>query len=710
MSFDKTVVHFPSITSNHSSEDHTLYRSQTYSDKLYVYYRIRNSLHQLPNPSALKPYRDRRTGELDTWPCSFGTLSDNRIHTILTKSKSLLFLDDRSHRRYGRTGKAKLLEDLERYLQDEIAALGGVSNINYIDSFKIHQRVFDYLIEKFVTYKPLLLRIKNQYEIAFDKLISEIEYLKPLKAKIIQVAKDYEDKLENVVTADEPELIQLHKQNEMLREKINSLLTLKDETAVRKDNLIDEIKEMYGKYRDTFDSCRLMMRDIKMLEAKSDPLVEVDADVEMPEKAEPEEDIKTLKIILRMSSESAESMEENLQKIMNEFAHLVPRRDIVTLEKQYDALRKKKIQLLRDIDQLRKEYNNSRDINTKLAEERNEYIAQCQNLSQATTNLPWKKSLDYTTLVIEENKNTHEQLLKILEQMKQNGARMNQNTVPFKGKGFDKSVPIFLRYEGKVFNRAMSRRECALLINSIWKERINDPNKETQSLSKFVHFFLCQNYPIEAMRIEWAYNLYDSCSYMAQWNENLKLFWEMLNNETDEGIYHSELLVISALLTYLRNSYEALENDTLTRSEFQYVLTNFFSVSPPEIVSEFIEAASKELQCQDNFSYEQLFTEDDEGNYGIFLSAIREYLKKERMQFVEKVKTEMGEKNISVKDLENIILKIEPEMNSLSVQKILLWVFKATEETLPKADDLPPADALSRLRKADIKCSIFNIV
>ncbi|XP_052823312.1 translin-associated factor X-interacting protein 1 isoform X2 [Octopus bimaculoides] len=665
MSFDKTVVHFPSITSNHSSQSHSFYKSQTYSDKLYVYYRIRNSLHQLPIPSALKPYCDRRTGELDTWPCSFGTLSENRINTILTKSKSLLFLEDRSHRRYGRTGKAKLLEELERYLQDEIAALGGLTNIDFIDSFK---------------------------------------------AKMIQIAKEYEDKLEDAITTEKPELVQLHKQNEMLRAKIGSLLTLKEETALKKDNLVDEIKEMYGKYRDTFDSCRLLMRDIKTLEAKSDPLEVIDVDLEMPEKEEPEEDIKTLKIILKMSTESAEAMEENLQKIMYEYAHLVPRRDIVALEKQYEAIRKKKIQLLKDIEQLRKEYNNSRDVNNKLAEERNECIAQCHNLSQATTNLPWQKSLDYTTLIIEDNKNTHEQLLKILEQMKQNGARMNQITLPFKGKGFDKSVPIFLRHEGKVFNRAMSRRECALLINSIWKERINDPNKETQNLSKFVHVFLCQNYPIEAMRIEWAYNLYDSCSYMSQWNENLKLFWEILNNEIDEGIYHSELLVISTLLTYLRNSNEALENDTFTRSEFQQVLTSFFSLSPPETVTEFIEAASKELQCEDNFQYEQLFTEDDEGNYGIFLSAIREYVRKERMQFVEKVKAETADKHISVKDLENIILKIEPEMNSHSVEKILHWVFKATEETLPKAEDLPQADVLSRLKKADIKCSVFNIV
>lgn len=95
------------------------------------------------------------------------------------------------------------------------------------------------------------------------------------------------------------ELVQLHKNNDILRAKISCLVNLTEETTLKKENLIDEIKQVYGKYRDTFDSCKLLMGDIKMLEEKSNPIEIIDADVEMSEEVEPQEDIKTLKIILK---------------------------------------------------------------------------------------------------------------------------------------------------------------------------------------------------------------------------------------------------------------------------------------------------------------------------------------------------------------------------------------------------------------------------
>ena len=46
---------------------------------------------------------------------------------------------------------------------------------------KAFRKVFDYLIEDFRTYKPLLSAIKNEYEMVLTKQRMQIEQLQPLQ-------------------------------------------------------------------------------------------------------------------------------------------------------------------------------------------------------------------------------------------------------------------------------------------------------------------------------------------------------------------------------------------------------------------------------------------------------------------------------------------------------------------------------------------------
>lgn len=51
-------------------------------------------------------------------------------------------------------------------------------------SFQAHREVFEYLIEDFKTYKPLLSAIKNEYEMMFAYQRQQIRELEPLKVGI----------------------------------------------------------------------------------------------------------------------------------------------------------------------------------------------------------------------------------------------------------------------------------------------------------------------------------------------------------------------------------------------------------------------------------------------------------------------------------------------------------------------------------------------
>ena len=66
------------------------------------------------------------------------------------------------------TPKPKFLENLEKFLERELKALRCETASSAAPSesrLQAHREVFEYLIEEFKTYKPLLSAIKNEYEL-----------------------------------------------------------------------------------------------------------------------------------------------------------------------------------------------------------------------------------------------------------------------------------------------------------------------------------------------------------------------------------------------------------------------------------------------------------------------------------------------------------------------------------------------------------------
>lgn len=83
--------------------------------------------------------------------------------------------------------KPKFLEQLESYLNKELRLLGCPSYGPHELRLQAHREVFEYLIEDFKTYKPLLSAIKNEYELYLgyqEELIKELEPMRVNKAMI----------------------------------------------------------------------------------------------------------------------------------------------------------------------------------------------------------------------------------------------------------------------------------------------------------------------------------------------------------------------------------------------------------------------------------------------------------------------------------------------------------------------------------------------
>jgi hypothetical protein len=83
--------------------------------------------------------------------------------------------------------KPKFLENLEKYLQRELKALGCSDSSNVASNetrLQAFREAFEYLLEEFKTYKPLLSSIKNEYEMMLATQNQKIRELEPLKVNL----------------------------------------------------------------------------------------------------------------------------------------------------------------------------------------------------------------------------------------------------------------------------------------------------------------------------------------------------------------------------------------------------------------------------------------------------------------------------------------------------------------------------------------------
>ncbi|KAH9502681.1 Translin-associated factor X-interacting protein 1 [Bulinus truncatus] len=149
-------------------------------------YRLNGRQHSLPSPRALKPYVDTQAGELETWPAHASSHTLATTVAVLSKNKSLALVkeDDKAQV----IPKPRFLEQLETFLKKELQALG-VTDVQPSElRLQAHREVFEYLIEDFKTYRPLLSAIKNEYEMMLAQQRQQIRHLEPLRVCILVLA------------------------------------------------------------------------------------------------------------------------------------------------------------------------------------------------------------------------------------------------------------------------------------------------------------------------------------------------------------------------------------------------------------------------------------------------------------------------------------------------------------------------------------------
>ncbi|KAJ8302492.1 hypothetical protein KUTeg_018888 [Tegillarca granosa] len=671
--------------------------------------------HPLPPPKTLKPYVDTRSGEVDTWPAHASGQNVAKTTLMLSKNKSLILYDEEAMGKPQIVPKPRFLDQLENYLKKELRCLGVTEVLPNELRLQAHREVFEYLIEDFKTYKPLLSAIKNEYEMMLAYQRQTIRELEPLKQMLVTVSEQCDQKIMAIREEEKQEMKDLKAEKQRLLEYIQTMNNEQKDLKTQVSKLQKELSEEYMKYREECDARKLLVSDINDLRYQQDDYM---MSQQKAQSEDAQDDPQTLKIALRQAREDEKGATQRLNEMIANYGDVIPRRDFELLEVKHNALTEKVDVIQDDFNKLKAEHDALLDVHKQVTKQRDEFYVECETLKRSSTPRPdWDKCADHVNggilrwKELSEGKRSNELVDVLLTEMAAGGIADMGGAEFFDGQGTGPTIPKYLRYDGPIRNRRLGKRDCSLLIKDIWREKTaNDAEKVDgvrDSMADFLYTYLTRRFAFsEQVALEWGYNLHDACQRYSH-DEHIGLFWGVLENEIDEEIYHSQLQKIEQLLNNLmKQDVEGANTEKLTRTQIQEGIKEVFQNMDEEALASLMKAGDLELDVKDaeELEYKEFFKEDDEGRTGPFLDELRKYMKQERLKYVEDVKQAIGETgSITVDDLKRGFSLADPEIDINQMDKYAMWVFEKPKDKLNEAEPLELSRVVERLQNANVQ-------
>jgi hypothetical protein len=586
--------------------------------------------------------------------------------------------------------KPKFLEQLETFLQNELRCLRATTVEPSELRLQVYREVFQYLIEDFKTYKPLLASIKNEYEMVLTYQREQIEQLLPLQEMLVTVAEQCEQKIMGIREQEKQEIKDLKSENRRLYEKIDSLHNEHVSLREQVSKLEEELASQYLRYRDEHDARKLLIADINDLRYQQEEMMSSKANIEAQD-AEKEDPVM-LRIALQKAREDEMEASRRLNEMVANYGDVIPRRDYQQLQKHYEDLEDKLEMLKSDFNKLKTEHDTLLEVHKQVLQQRDDYYIDSETLRRTATPRPnWNHCGDFVAggpdhwhQLIEGK--TSEQIVDILiTELQEAASNTNLGKVDaFDGLGTGEDVPLYLRFEGTVHNRHPSKRDCALLIRDIWRQKGRHDAQQRVSgqrekLSDYMYTYLRHTFGLEQIAIEWGYSLRDAVQKYSV-EPRIGLFYKILIDEADEELHFDYLQLLMQLAAALKLADEQHGGYTgaLSREDFTLVLTNFFRAKDGESILSLVKAAEIDLgsKVDEPLQYENLFVEDHEGQTGPFLEELRRQTDEERLQYAHDIMDALdGKTPVSADDVKRAIITTDPQVDPDSIDRPIQWLF-----------------------------------
>ncbi|KAJ1081829.1 hypothetical protein NDU88_002002 [Pleurodeles waltl] len=646
------------------------------------------------------PLAEYYNGHLSTWP-AFGT-----GQTILEKRKPCTVPDPRTQsndRPATSISKPRFLEQLENYLRRELQSLdltrGNVQELK----LQPYREVFEYFIEDFKTYKPLLSSIKNEYEVTLAHQREQIRSLEPLKSMLVTVSEQCDQKIQAMREEERLEIKTLKTEKLILLKQIDKLKTDRSFLKTQVAKLQKELAKQYYHFRNEFDARKLLISDINEMKFQRE-------DVKQSHSQDvASEDPAVLALALKMARSDLAKTQVELNTVKANYGDVVPRRDYEASEKKYSEVFSKAEVLQSDFDKLKQEHEILLDLNKQLLQQRDEFCTNLAQLERSSTPRPhWVKCAEVLPgghdhwITVSEGRNSDELVDVLLSEL---GWRILKEKDFFDGMGKGQGVPAHLRQEGQVKNMKLNQKDVVNLLKEVWKEkRVADQQKEKRSsLPEFFLSFLQKRYGNATTAMEWSYSVHETCR-MYRTDEYLYLFYSILMGEVVEDVYHG-LVSLPTVLLKLLTEADTEHQGTVTWEQFSDALRAAFPLKSGEQIQELIDTAEGQLKTTENsISYRALFPEDEEWKSGDFMVILRSQHLAEKKQYLKDLRNELWNmKEVAVDDLRAAITAVDPNIDFPLMETYIAKAFQVPKEQLDQAYPLPLEKILQHLEAEDIQ-------
>ncbi|XP_060109646.1 translin-associated factor X-interacting protein 1 [Heteronotia binoei] len=557
-------------------------------------------------------------------------------------------------------------------------------------------------MEEFKTYKPLLASIKHEYETTIAHLKEKIYSLESVNAYLVTVSDQCTKKILAFQEQEKVEIAQLKKERIYLLKLIDQMKEEKCSLEVQVHKLRRAVAEENLRYLNECDARKLLLLDLN-------EMYRLKEEMKLTTKVQDEkgEDPVTLTLALKTARRDLTKAQVELNTMKANYGDVVPRRDFESQEKKYNELVEKMMVLETEFQDVQEEYNTMLDVHRQIAEERDQFYNELINVQRISTPRPdWDKCADVIAggrerwNALSEGK-TSDQLLDVL--LEDLGALILREKETFVPLGKSDRVPVYLRYDGLVRNKKLTKKEVVAILREIWREKIliDQQKGKRSSLSEFFLNFFQRKYG-DTIAFDWTYTTYEVMKLYRS-NEAMSMFLSILNGNLDEGIYHSQLQQLATLLKELTN-VDTANSGQLTSEQFIVALKSAFPLKTDEQIQELVDAAGYRPETPEDFIlYRLLFLEDEEGRPEPLVSKIKDQYVNEKQAYLHDLRAELGNMEVRPDDLRAAFCIVDPGLPDQTLELYLTHVFQTSKEQLDSAFSLPVEMVMLRLAGLDLK-------
>ncbi|XP_004626080.1 translin-associated factor X-interacting protein 1 isoform X2 [Octodon degus] len=690
------------------SRDYSVSKSRKYPRSSEV--TIDDSLPESKSTQKFKLSQKRKTlpvqfsvnGHLSPWPtyASCQTILQNRKPCSDDGQKRTSW----QQQSIG-VAKPRYLEQLENYLRKELLLLDLGTDSAQELRLQPYREVFEFFIEDFKTYKPLLSSIKNAYEVMLAHQREKIRALEPLKAKLITMSEDCNERILAMRAEEKYEIAMLKKEKmnllKLIDKKNEEKISLQSEVSKLRKNLAEE----YLHYLTERDARKILIADLNELRYQREDMSLAQAPGVWGE------DPVKLTLALKMTRQDLTRTQMELNTMKANFGDVVPRRDFEMQEKTNKDLQEQLDSLRADYEEVRKEHEILLQLHMTTLKERDQFSSELQDIQRTSTPRPdWTKCGDIVAggpdrwQVLAEGKNSDQLVDVLLEEI---GEGLLREKDFFPGLGYGEAIPPFLRFDGPVQNKKPSKKDVVNLLKDAWKERLAEEQKE--KFPDFFFNFLERRFgPSDA--IAWAYTIFENIKLFRS-NEVMSQFYAILMGKLTESVYINQKETTAQLLKEMINA-DSQNEGLITMEQLSTILRNTFPVKTEEHIQELMEAAGWHPNSSnaDLFDYRLLFTENEEGQSEPFVQKVWEQYMVEKDEYLQELKQELGlelYEDVTLAKMRRALMTIDPTLDKQNLNTHLSWAFQIPVSEMPEDEDenivTRLQTAMERLYMTDVK-------